>query len=235
MANYSDFRARILIVDDDKELSFIIKKMLESYSYNVSVTHSCDDAFEILTDNSYDLVLLDVNLPDGTGFDVCRELRAVSDVPVIFASARTAEDDRVTGFEIGGDDYLPKPYSMRELLVRVNALLRRTFKNNTEEKTVSFGNVNVNITSRSVEKNGAPVMLSLKEFDLLSFLCEHINKAISKDKILSEVWGAFTEVEPSTLAVHIRWLREKLEDDPAEPTYIKTVRKVGYMLEVNGR
>lgn len=235
MANYSDFHARILIVDDDKELSYIIKKMLESYSYNVSVTHSCDDAFEILTDNSYDLVLLDVNLPDGTGFDVCRELRAVSDVPVIFASARTAEDDRVTGFEIGGDDYLPKPYSMRELLVRVNALLRRTFKNNTEEKTVSFGNVNVNITSRSVEKNGKSVMLSLKEFDLLALLCEHINKAISKDKILSEVWGAFTEVEPSTLAVHIRWLREKLEDDPAEPTYIKTVRKVGYMLEVNGR
>ena len=232
MANYSDLRAKILIVDDDRELSFIIKKMLENYSYSVSVTHSCDEAFEILTDNRFDLVLLDVNLPDGTGFDVCRELRSVSEVPVIFASARTAEDDRVTGFEIGGDDYLPKPYSMRELLVRVNALLRRTFKNNTAEKKVCFGNVTVNITARSVEKNGKAVMLSLREFDLLAYLCEHINTPVSKDKIFSEVWGAFSEVEPSTLAVHIRWLREKLEDDPAEPVYIKTVRKVGYMLEV---
>lgn len=235
MANYSDLRAKILIVDDDRELSFIIKKMLENYSYSVSVTHSCDEAFEILTDNRFDLVLLDVNLPDGTGFDVCRELRSVSEVPVIFASARTAEDDRVTGFEIGGDDYLPKPYSMRELLVRVNALLRRTFKNNTAEKKVCFGNVAVNITARSVEKNGKAVMLSLREFDLLAYLCEHINTPVSKDKIFSEVWGAFSEVEPSTLAVHIRWLREKLEDDPAEPVYIKTVRKVGYMLEVNDK
>ncbi len=234
MANHSDLRARILIVDDDRELSFIIKKMLENYSYNVSVTHSCDEAFELLTGNRFDLVLLDVNLPDGTGFDICRELRRACDVPVIFASARTAEDDRVTGFEIGGDDYLPKPYSMRELLVRVNALLRRTFKNNAEEKLVCFGDTAVNITSRTVEKNGRQVSLSLREFDLLSYLCEHPNTPVPKEKIFSEVWGAFTEVEPSTLAVHIRWLREKLEDDPADPKYIKTVRKVGYMLEVKG-
>lgn len=233
MANVSDLRARILIVDDDKELSFIIKRMLENYSYNVSVTHSCDDAFAMLTENSFDLVLLDVNLPDGTGFDVCRELRQACDVPVIFASARTDEDDRVTGFEIGGDDYLPKPYSMRELLVRVNALLRRTFRNNAEEQLVSFGDVAVNITSRTVTKNGKPVTLSLREFDLLAYLCGNINTPVPKEKIFTEVWGAFTEVEPSTLAVHIRWLREKLEDDPAEPKYIKTVRKVGYVLEVS--
>ena len=235
MANFSDLRARILIVDDDKELSFIIKKMLENYSYCVTVTHSCDEAFDILSANSFDLVLLDVNLPDGSGFDVCRQLRSACNVPVIFASARTDEDDRVTGFDIGGDDYLPKPYSMRELLSRVNALLRRTFKNSAEEKLVSFGNVKVNITARTVEKDGKPIALSLREFDLLAFLCEHANTAMSKEKILNEVWGAFSEVEPSTLAVHIRWLREKLEQDPAEPEFIKTVRKVGYVLEVNGK
>jgi two-component system response regulator VicR len=177
-------------------------------------------------------VLLDVNLPDGTGFDVCRQLRSACSVPVIFASARTSEDDRVTGFDIGGDDYLPKPYSMRELLSRVNALLRRTFKNSTEEKIVTFGSVRVNITARTVEKGGKPVTLSLREFDLLAYLCENKNAAVSKEKIFAAVWGAFTEVEPSTLAVHIRWLREKLEDDPAEPKYIRTVRKVGYVLEV---
>ena len=235
MANISDLRAKILIVDDDEELSFIIKRMLESYSYSVSVTHSCDEAITILTDNRFDLVLLDVNLPDGTGFEVCRELRRVCEVPVIFASARNAEDDRVTGFELGGDDYLPKPYSMRELLARINALLRRTYKNNAEEKTVRFGNVTVSITARTVEKAGKPVTLSLREFDLLAYLCEHLNTPVPKEKIFSEVWGAFTEVEPSTLTVHIRWLREKLEDDPAEPRYIKTVRKVGYMLEVSGK
>ena len=235
MANISDLRAKILIVDDDKELSFIIKKMLETYGYSVTVTHTCESAFDLLAGSSFDLVLLDVNLPDGTGFDVCKQLRSACSVPVIFASARTSEDDRVTGFDIGGDDYLPKPYSMRELLSRVNALLRRTFKNSTEEKIVTFGSVRVNITARTVEKGGKPVTLSLREFDLLAYLCENKNAAVSKEKIFAAVWGAFTEVEPSTLAVHIRWLREKLEDDPAEPKYIKTVRKVGYVLEVTDR
>lgn len=233
MANVSDLRAKILIVDDDKELSFIIKKMLENYSYSVTVTHTCESAFELLGAGSFDLVLLDVNLPDGTGFDVCRQLRSASGVPVIFASARTDEDDRVTGFDIGGDDYLPKPYSMRELLSRVNALMRRTFKNSTEERIVRFSDVSVNITARTVEKAGKPITLSLREFDLLSCLCEHKGEVIPKEKIFSQVWGAFTEVEPSTLAVHIRWLREKLEEDPAAPVYIRTVRKVGYVLEVN--
>ena len=233
MANVSDLRAKILIVDDDEELSFIIKKMLESYSYSVTLTYTCEEAFRILSETSFDLVLLDVNLPDGTGFEVCRELRQACSVPVIFASARAEEDDRVTGFDIGGDDYLPKPYSMRELLSRVNALLRRTFKNSAEEKIVRFGDVNVNITSRSVTKGGKPVTLSLREFDLLAYLCENMNVPAAKEKIFTQVWGAFTEVEPSTLAVHIRWLREKLEDEPAAPKYIKTVRKIGYVLEVN--
>lgn len=235
MANVSDLRAKILIVDDDKDLSFIIKKMLESYSFNVTLAHSRDDAFDLLTVNSYDIVLLDVNLPDGSGFEICRELRAACNVPVIFASARSDEDDRITGFDIGGDDYLPKPYSMKELLSRINALLRRTYKNSGAEKVVKFGDVTVNITSRTVEKGGSAISLSLREFDLLAYLCENINSVVDKDKIFTQVWGAFTEVEPSTLAVHIRWLREKLEDDPGAPKYIKTVRKVGYVLEVNGK
>ena len=232
MANRSDLRARILIVDDDKELSFIIKKMLENYSYNVTVTHTCGDAFEMLGCSSFDLVLLDINLPDGTGFEVCKQLRDACNVPVIFASARCSEDDRVTGFDIGGDDYLPKPYSMRELLSRVNALIRRTFKNTPDEKTVCFGDIKVNISARCVEKAGRAVQLSLREFDLLAFLCENINTSVSKENILNRVWGAFSQVEPATLAVHIRWLREKLEKDPVAPEYIKTVRKIGYMLEV---
>ena len=222
----------ILIVDDDADLSFIISEMLESYGYKVTTTESGESAFNLLSKHTYHLILLDINLPDTTGLELCRELRRVSQVPVIFASARTSESDRITGIDIGGDDYLPKPYSMKELLSRVNALIRRTYGFSEQERVVSFGNVNVNITARSVTRGGAAVSLSLREFDLLAYLCENKNTAISKDKLIAEVWGAFSEVEPSTLTVHIRWLREKLEADPANPQFIKTVYKVGYMLEV---
>lgn len=223
---------QILIIDDDEDLSFIISEMLESYGYSVTCATDSERAFELLSENTYHLILLDINLPDTTGFELCRELRRISTVPVIFASARTSETDRITGFDIGGDDYLPKPYSMKEMLSRVNALIRRTYVFNEEENIVTFGSVSVNITARTVEKNGVPISLSLREFDLLAYLCEHKNMALPKDKLLAEVWGAFSMVEPSTLTVHIRWLREKLEDDPAKPKFIKTVFKVGYMLEM---
>lgn len=222
----------ILIIDDDRDLHGIIADMLEGYGYKVTSAFDAEEAFDLLSKNTFHLILLDINLPDSDGFALCEELRKVSTVPVIFASARTAENDRISGYEIGGDDYLPKPYSMKELLVHVQALLRRTYGFSEEEKIVSFGNIQVNITSRSVTKNGAPVNLSLREFDLLAYLCEHKNQAMPKEKILTSVWGAFMTSEASTLTVHIRWLREKLEDDPADPKYIKTVYKVGYMLEV---
>ena len=223
---------RILIIDDDTALSDITKDMLEQYEYEVEQAYSVSEAFATLTDTRFDLLLLDINLPDGTGFEVCEELRRVSMVPVIFASARTGVDDRISGFEKGGDDYLPKPYSMKELLVRINALIRRTYGAAAEEEKVTFGNVEVNLTSRSVTKNGKEVSLSLKEFDLLAYLVRYRNNAVEKDKLISEVWGAFSEVDASTLTVHIRWLREKLEDEPSNPKYIKTVYKVGYMLEI---
>lgn len=223
---------QILIIDDDEDLSFIISDMLEDYGYDVTCAKDSDEAFALLADNTYHLILLDINLPDTTGFELCKELRQVSTVPVIFASARTSETDRITGFDIGGDDYLPKPYSMKELLSRVNALIRRTYGFSKEEQILSFGDITVNITARTVTKNGEVVPLSLREFDLLAYLCEHKNTAIAKEELLAEVWGAFSMVEPSTLTVHIRWLREKLEENPAKPQYIKTVFKVGYMLEV---
>lgn len=226
------YNKKILFVDDDKDLAFIITEMLEGYGYKVTNAYDSETAFNLMEDNMYDLVLLDINLPDMTGFELCMELRRVSTVPIIFASARTSETDRITGFDIGGDDYIEKPYSMKELLARVNALIRRTYGFLEEEKVVTFGDVSVNITARTVTKGGSEVSLSLREFDLLSFLCNHKNTAVSKEKLLSGVWGAFSMVEPSTLTVHIRWLREKLEENPAKPVYIKTVFKVGYMLEV---
>ncbi len=223
---------RVLIIDDDEDLSFIISEMLENYEYSVTCAKNSEEAFDLLSKNTYQLILLDINLPETTGFEICKELRKISTVPVIFASARTSESDRITGYDIGGDDYLPKPYSMKELLARVNALMRRTYGFTEEEKLLTFGDVTVNITARTVTKAGKAIPLSLREFDLLAYLCEHKNVAITKEKLLAEVWGAFSMVEPATLTVHIRWLREKLEEDPAMPKYIKTVYKVGYSLEV---
>lgn len=228
----NDICNKILIIDDDEDLSFIISEMLESYGYNVTCAEDSEKVFELLEKNTYHVILLDINLPDATGFEICQELRCTSTTPVIFASARTSESDRITGFDIGGDDYLPKPYSMKELLSRVNALVRRTYGFTQQESVVKFGDVQVNLTARTVTKNGTAVSLSLKEFDLLSYLCRNINAAVEKEKLIAEVWGAFSTVEPSTLTVHIRWLREKLEDNPAAPQYIKTKHRVGYILEV---
>ncbi|MDO5520381.1 MAG: response regulator transcription factor, partial [bacterium] len=189
-----------------------------------------DEAYDLLRDKTYAILLLDINLPQESGFEICKNLRKLSTVPIIFASARTSENDRITGFDLGGDDYLPKPYSLKELLSRVNALMRRTYGFTEQEEIYQYGQVEVNLSKREVKKKGESISLSLKEFDLLAFLVRHKNQAIKKETLLQEVWGAFSEVELSTVAVHMRWLREKLEDTPAKPVYLKTVWGVGYML-----
>lgn len=224
---------RILVVDDDIAMCDIIKDTLEEYGYSVDGVYTIADAEDYLSSGKTELIILDINLPDGTGYDFCKDLRRFSDVPIIFASARTSVDDRITSLDIGGDDYLSKPYSLKELVSHVNALMRRTYGIREEEKINSFGDVVVNSTLRTVTKGGNSVNLSLREFDLLAFLLDNKNTAMGKEKILSEVWGAYNVVEPSTLTVHIRWLREKLEDDPANPKFFITVRGVGYALKVD--
>jgi DNA-binding response OmpR family regulator len=226
---------KILLVDDDRDLAAITSDMLISYGYDTTLVENCDEAYEVLTNTQFALVILDINLPDGTGFEVCRELRQVSKVPIIFASARTSEDDKITGLNMGGDDYLAKPYSLKELLARVNALMRRTYGAEPEEKIYTFGAVKVDIGTRSVWRDGKEVRLALKEFDVLACLCRHAGQTVSKEELLHEVWGAFSEAEGTTVAVHIRWLREKLEENPAEPIYIKTVWGVGYQLILEGK
>lgn len=223
-------KRNLLIIEDDKDLAGITSDMLKNYGYETRIAESCEEAFDILTGSRFHLILMDINLPDGTGFEVCRELRKVSKVPVIFASARTSEDDKIRGFDMGGDDYLAKPYSLRELLARVNALIRRTYGADNGEVIYRFGKIMVDVGSRVVEKDGQEVKLALKEFDLLVYLCAHDDQVIRKEELLHEVWGAFSEAEISTVAVHIRWLREKLEENPANPQFIKTVWGIGYQL-----
>lgn len=221
---------KILLVEDDCELAAITADMLSAYDYSVKIVGSCDEAYEALTKEQFALMLLDINLPDGSGFEICEELRRASRIPVIFASARGDEDDKITGFELGGDDYLAKPYSLKELLARVKALMRRAYGEAEGETVYEISGIRVDTGTRRAWRNGAEVRLALKEFDVLAYLCAHRNCAVKKEELLHEVWGAFSEAEISTVAVHIRWLREKLEEDAANPRLIQTVWGVGYKL-----
>lgn len=229
-------KKRILIVDDDKDISMLIVDLLEDKGYAAVIAGTINEAYSALEKEQFHLILLDINLPDGTGFDFCRELRRVSNVPVIFASARTSEDDKIVGLDMGGDDYLAKPYSLKELMSRINSLLRRTygFENTGNKYTLMAGKDNeivIDTATRTVTRNGNMVNLSLREYDLLHYMADRKGQALSKDKLINDVWGAFSLVEPSTLTVHIRWLREKLELEPSKPIFIKTVWGLGYMLQ----
>jgi len=223
-------KRKILIIDDDMDLAMITMDMLTDHGYEVLYAKDSNEAYVLLEKQTVHLILLDINLPEVTGFEVCRELRTVSTVPVVFASARTSENDRITGLNMGGDDYLPKPYSLKELLARINALIRRTYAFSKEEEPIAIGNIIIDITGRSVTKNGKQTILSLKEYDLLVYMAGNKNRALSKEELLREVWGTYSEVELSSVAVHIRWLREKLEEEPSNPQYIKTIWGVGYSI-----
>lgn len=218
----------ILLVDDDRDLSEITCDVLRDRGYAVLPAENGASAYAQMEKNAFRMVILDINLPGETGFDVCSELRRVSSVPILFISARTSEDDRVTGLDIGGDDYLPKPYSSRELLAHVNALMRRAYGASGEEEHIRAGEIEIDPAARSVTKKGGEIPLSMREFDLLLYMARRKGKALAKETLLCNVWGILSEAETSTVTVHIRWLREKLEDDPASPRYIRTVRGVGY-------
>lgn len=223
----------ILIIDDDQELSMIVRDMLSDYSYNVAMVSTSEEAYRLMENQVFHLILLDINLPGISGFEVCKELRRISSVPVIFASARTSESDKITGLDIGGDDYLPKPFSLKELMSRINSLIRRTYGFEEKNQIYHFGpqkEISLSVGNRTVTKNGEKISLSLKEFDLLSYMVAHSNENLSKETLLREVWGTFSEVELSTVSVHIRWLREKLETSPSQPEIIKTVWGIGYFL-----
>ncbi len=225
----------ILIVDDDADLSMLIQDMLEDNGYASLYAASIDEAYEVLTDNRCDLILLDINLLDGTGFTLCQELRQSSQIPIIFASARTSEDDKVNGLDMGGDDYIAKPYSLKELMSRIRSILRRTYGSDDDKSELLILNtdgneIEINRHARTVGRNKRNVDMKPKEFDLLVYMAENRGRVLTKEQIMSAVWGLYSDVEPSTVAVHVRWLREKLEADPSHPQLIRTVWGTGYVL-----
>lgn len=232
----TNIKKRILIIDDDEDLSMLISDLAEDNGYSVSYAGNLKDAYKLLEDIKPHLILLDINLPDGTGFELCRELRQKSNVPVIFASARNDEDDKINGLDMGGDDYLAKPYSIKELMSRINSLMRRTYgEYKTEEKLILKVSdelkIEIDKNARQILKNGNKVELAPREYDLFIYLYEHRGMVIEKEKLINEIWGPYSTVEQSTLTVHIRWLREKFEINSSKPEFIKTVWGIGYMMQ----
>lgn len=225
----------ILVVEDEPTLQAAIGYNLRREGYTVLAAADGPTALSLMAEGP-DLVILDLMLPGVDGFEVCRRIRQKSSVPIIILTARTDEVDRVVGLELGADDYLTKPFSMRELLARVKALLRRRDLILAElqaraaagEERLVAGDLEINLTRHTVTRAGVPVSLTPKEFDLLAFLVKNRGRVFSAERLLGEVWGYANPVDPRTVAVHIRSLREKLEDDPSRPVLIETVRGVGY-------
>ena len=226
---------KILVVEDDRTLLDVIKYNLTKEGYTVSFAEDGIKALETAREIKPDLVILDVMLPDMNGFEVCRILRKESNIPIIFLSAKVEEVDKIVGLEIGADDYITKPFSMRELLARVRANLRRTEMAQPAEAaniiTLNTGNLVLDPARRLTTLDDKVVNLTAKEFDLLVFLLSNKGIVFTREQLLEKVWGYDYSGDTRTVDVHIRWLRQKIEEDPDEPRRIITIRGVGYKLE----
>ncbi|MCL1964904.1 MAG: response regulator transcription factor [Firmicutes bacterium] len=219
-----------LIVDDEVELSKRTCEYFKMFDVSAAWVSDAPSCLGFLRDNQIDLILLDVNLGSSSGFDLCCTLRQSTDIPILFISARTSDDDMLMGFNIGGDDYIPKPYSLTMLLAKVKAVLKRRKRNTANSDTLNFGNVCIDVNSGVVTLNEQTIELTSFEYKLLYYLVKNRNRTVSKDEIFSNVWGDSITGD-NALNVHIRHLREKLEDDPQNPTFIKTVWGTGYTLK----
>lgn len=232
---------KILIVEDEISLQETLAYNLKKHGFDVLVAGDGQTALELIRKNKPDLILLDIMLPGMDGFEVCRRIRTEFSTPVLMLTARDDEIDRVVGLEVGADDYLTKPFSMRELLARVKAMLRRvhiireelrSIQQNQDNSTlIEIGNLKIDIARRETRMNDKVVNLKPKEFDLLLYLVRHKNQALTRDHILEFVWGWEYIGDSRTVDVHIRWLREKIELDSSQPTKIITVRGTGYRFE----
>ncbi|MDT7943311.1 MAG: response regulator transcription factor [Dehalococcoidia bacterium] len=221
---------RILIVEDEPTLAQALRYNLEREGYRVTLASQGQEALDAFHLRHPDLVILDLILPDMDGLEVCRALRRHSSVPILILTARGEETDRVVGLELGADDYMVKPFSMRELVARVRALLRRAQSSPPDEVLVS-SDLRLDLRRREAYRGGMPLPLRPKEFDLLAFFMRHRGRALSREEILTHVWGVDVAVDTRTVDVHVRWLREKVENVPSKPTRIITVRGLGYRFE----
>jgi DNA-binding response OmpR family regulator len=239
----SDEKSTVLVVEDEPALIDTLEYSLRRQGYAVSTASDGRAAIELARKEHPDLIILDIMLPGLDGFEVCRILRQETSVPILMLTARTEEVDKVVGLEVGADDYLTKPFSMRELMARVKALLRRVRLDREEAaaavpgqgdivtERMIFDNLIVDLSRREVQADGQVFHLKPKEFDLLVFLARNRGIVLSRDLILERVWGWEYDGGSRTVDVHVRWLREKIERDPSDPVRIVTVRSIGYRFE----
>ena len=220
---------KVLVVDDENPIVEAVAYNLRKEGFQTLTASDAEQCLDIARAEKPDLIILDVMLPSASGFDVCRMLRKQNDVPIIMLTARAEETDRVVGLELGADDYITKPFSMRELMARVKSVLRRTHTGAVAtDAIVSVGNLTVDPNRYEVTLGDKRIELSPKEFDLLRFMATHPGQVFSRQALLDRVWGADAYVEDRTVDVHIRWLREKIEVEASRPERLLTVRGVGY-------
>jgi DNA-binding response OmpR family regulator len=222
---------RILLVDDEVSVQKLLTYPLRKEGYDVVPALDGKEALDRLREDSFDLVVLDVMLPKIDGLDVCRQIRARSTVPIIMLTAKTEEIDKVLGLELGADDYITKPFSMREFRSRVKAALRRagmTHPETDDEQPIDVRGLKIDPVKRTVSRDGDSVATTFVEFEILTALARSPGRVFTRDMLLARVWGDSAYRDPRTIDVHIRHLREKIEADPKEPEYLFTVRGVGY-------
>lgn len=222
-----------LIVDDEEALAQSTCEYFNLFEVKAAWVESAPECLKFLQQNRAGVILLDINMPGGSGFALCKQLRQMSDTPILFISARTSDDDQILALNIGGDDYIQKPYSLSVLLAKVNAVLkRRRASLPTQENSFTCGGLTIDFAAGRASRNGEPLPLKTMEFKLLAYLVQNRGRVIPKEELFKNVWED-TFTGDGTLNVHIRRLREKIEDDPNEPTLIKTIWGRGYLFEEN--
>ena len=226
--------SKILIVEDEASFSEALAFLLGKEGFECLVADNGRKALDIFAKEGADLILLDLMIPEVSGVEVCRTIRTTSQVPIIMLTAKDAEIDKVVGLELGADDYVTKPYSSRELIARIKAVLRRGTPDDgsiQDQDLMEVGPVKLNIGKHQVSVNGIPVSLPLKEFELLEFLMRNSGRVLTRSQLIDRVWGGDYYGDTKTLDVHIKRLRAKIEADPANPVLIQTIRGLGYKLE----
>lgn len=223
---------RVLIVEDEESMSEPLAFLLRKEGFSTEIAANGTDALEAFDRSGADIVLLDLMLPGMSGTEVCRQLRVRGSVPVIMVTAKDTEIDKVVGLELGADDYITKPYSTRELIARIRAVLRRGVEvEDVHSPVLQAGPVRMDVDRHVVSVHGIPTSLPLKEFDLLEYLIRNAGRVLTRGQLIDRVWGADYVGDTKTLDVHVKRLRAKIEPDPAAPRYLVTVRGLGYKLE----
>lgn len=224
-------KVKLILVEDDQAIALGLEYSLVQENYEVTVCHKMSVALQKISSVQYDIAILDISLPDGDGYTICKKLKELGDTPVIFLTARDDEGSVVMGLDIGADDYITKPFRIRELQSRIRSVLRRTRKMIDGDSLLHFGNVTINVSEGKVKKNGEEVFLTALEYRLLLTLVNNEGRILTRNQLLESIWDVSGDfVNDNTLTVYIKRLREKIEEDPQNPVIIKTIRGLGYQV-----